>query len=56
MVALCIRFDELTAFTSGLAVVTTFVLRLLALRYHWRAPRAWNRRSTAVEAEAEETP
>ncbi|MGA4851502.1 trimeric intracellular cation channel family protein [Streptomyces sp. G5(2025)] len=56
MVALCIRFDELTAFTSGLAVVTTFVLRLLALRYHWRAPRAWNRRSTAVEAEVEETP
>ncbi|MBM7171510.1 trimeric intracellular cation channel family protein [Streptomyces sp. G44] len=56
MVALCIRFEELTAFTSGLAVVTTFVLRLLALRYHWRAPRAWNRRSTAVEAEAEETP
>ncbi|MGV9882319.1 trimeric intracellular cation channel family protein [Streptomyces sp. NPDC003006] len=56
MVALCIRFDELTAFTSGLAVVTTFVLRLLALRYHWRAPRAWHRRSTAVEAEVEETP
>ncbi|MGW0536418.1 trimeric intracellular cation channel family protein [Streptomyces sp. NPDC003032] len=56
MVALCIRFDELTAFTSGLAVVTTFVLRLLALRYHWRAPRAWHRRSTVVEAEAEETP
>ncbi|MET9549785.1 MULTISPECIES: trimeric intracellular cation channel family protein [unclassified Streptomyces] len=56
MVALCIRFDELTAFTSGLAVVTTFVLRLLALRYHWRAPRAWNRRSTAVEAETDKTP
>ncbi|MEU6126051.1 trimeric intracellular cation channel family protein [Streptomyces sp. NPDC047123] len=56
MVALCIRFEELTAFTSGIAVVTTFVLRLLALRYHWRAPRAWNRRSTAVEAEVEETP
>ncbi|MFF8654500.1 trimeric intracellular cation channel family protein [Streptomyces huasconensis] len=56
MVALCIRYDALTAFTSGLAVVTTFVLRLLALRYHWRAPRAWNRRSTAVEAEAQETP
>ncbi|MEU7645750.1 MULTISPECIES: trimeric intracellular cation channel family protein [Streptomyces] len=56
MVALCIRYEALTAFTSGLAVVTTFVLRLLALRYHWRAPRAWNRRSTAVEAEAQETP
>ncbi|MFF1381598.1 trimeric intracellular cation channel family protein [Streptomyces sp. NPDC058308] len=56
MIALCIRFEELTAFTSGLAVVTTFVLRLMALHYHWRAPRAWHRRSTAVEAEVEETP
>ncbi|MBA2944677.1 trimeric intracellular cation channel family protein [Streptomyces himalayensis] len=49
MVALCIRFDALSAVTSGIAVVTAFVLRLLAMRYHWRAPRAWNRRSTAVE-------
>lgn len=53
MVALCIRYDALTPFTSGLAVVTAFVLRLLAMRYHWRAPRAWNRRSTVSE---EETP
>jgi uncharacterized membrane protein YeiH len=51
MVALCIRFDALSAVTSGIAVVTAFVLRLLAMRYHWRAPRAWNRRSTAVEPE-----
>ncbi|GGX72319.1 trimeric intracellular cation channel family protein [Streptomyces fructofermentans] len=49
MVALCIRYDVLNAFTSGLAVVTAFVLRLLAMRYHWRAPRAWHRRSTAIE-------
>ncbi|MEU1118087.1 MULTISPECIES: trimeric intracellular cation channel family protein [unclassified Streptomyces] len=56
MVALCIEFDVLTAFTSGFAAVTAFVLRLLALHYHWRAPRAWNRRSTAVEAEVKETP
>ncbi|MEU5688594.1 trimeric intracellular cation channel family protein [Streptomyces venezuelae] len=56
MVALCIHFDALTAVTSSIAVVTAFTLRLLALRYHWRAPRAWNRRSTAVEAEVEETP
>ncbi|WP_320776979.1 trimeric intracellular cation channel family protein [Streptomyces sp. CRN 30] len=55
MVAVCIRFDALNAVTSGLAVVTAFVLRLLAMRYHWRAPRAWNRRSTAVEvAETED--
>ncbi|MEU3918306.1 trimeric intracellular cation channel family protein [Streptomyces sp. NPDC002659] len=49
MVVLCIQFDVLNAVTSGLAVVTAFVLRLLAMRFHWRAPRAWNRRSSAVE-------
>ncbi|MGW1027481.1 trimeric intracellular cation channel family protein [Streptomyces sp. NPDC002577] len=49
MVALCIKFDALSAVTSGVAAATAFVLRLLAMRYHWRAPRAWNRRSTAVE-------
>jgi uncharacterized membrane protein YeiH len=49
MVALCIRCDVLNSFTSGLAAVTAFVLRLLATRYHWRAPRAWNRRSTVSE-------
>ncbi|MBT2368508.1 trimeric intracellular cation channel family protein [Streptomyces sp. ISL-10] len=52
MVVLCIRFDVLNAATSGLAVVTAFVLRLLAMRYHWRAPRAWNRRSEATEEKA----
>lgn len=49
MVALCIKFDALSAVTSGIAAAAAFVLRLLAMRYHWRAPRAWNRRSTAVE-------
>ncbi|GAA1421193.1 trimeric intracellular cation channel family protein [Streptomyces thermospinosisporus] len=49
LVALCIRYDVLTAFTSGAAVITAFVLRLLAMRYHWRAPRAWHRRSTVRE-------
>jgi uncharacterized membrane protein YeiH len=51
MVVLCIRYDALTPFTSGLAIVTAFVLRLFAMRYHWRAPRAWNRRSTVREEE-----
>ncbi|WP_420035651.1 trimeric intracellular cation channel family protein [Streptomyces sp. cg28] len=55
IVVLCIRFDALNGFTSGIAVLTAFILRLLAMRYHWRAPRAWNRRSTAVEV-PEETP
>ncbi|MEU5597881.1 trimeric intracellular cation channel family protein [Streptomyces sp. NPDC020298] len=49
MVVLCIHYDLLTPYTTALAVVTAFVLRLLAMRYHWRAPRAWNRRSTVSE-------
>ncbi|WP_418959268.1 trimeric intracellular cation channel family protein [Streptomyces tritici] len=55
MVVLCIRFEALNAFTSGLAVLTAFLLRLLAMRYHWRAPRAWNRRSNAREEPGAET-
>ncbi len=51
MVAVCIRCDMLNPLTSAIAVLTAFVLRLLAMRYHWRAPRAWNRRSTVVEVE-----
>ncbi|MEU3279709.1 trimeric intracellular cation channel family protein [Streptomyces antibioticus] len=49
MVALCIRHDALTPLASGFAAAVAFVLRLLAMRYHWRAPRAWNRRSTVRE-------
>ncbi|MFD4788158.1 trimeric intracellular cation channel family protein [Streptomyces sp. NPDC058459] len=49
MVVLCIRFDALTSVTSGLAAAVAFALRLLAMKYHWRAPRAWNRRSTVTE-------
>ncbi|MFD5100457.1 trimeric intracellular cation channel family protein [Streptomyces albidochromogenes] len=53
MVALCIRFDALNAVTSGIAVVTAFVLRLLAMRFHWRAPRAWHRSSVKAEGKSE---
>lgn len=49
MIVLCIRFEALNAFTSGCAALTAFVLRLMALRYHWRAPRAYNRRSAAAD-------
>ncbi|CAM5573514.1 trimeric intracellular cation channel family protein [Streptomyces xanthochromogenes] len=49
MIVLFIRFDILTAGTSGLAVITAFLLRIAALKYHWRAPRAWNRRSSTLE-------
>ncbi len=50
IVALLIRFHALTAVTGALAAVTACVLRLLAMRYGWRAPRAWHRRSEAVES------
>ncbi|MCQ4206736.1 MULTISPECIES: trimeric intracellular cation channel family protein [Streptomyces] len=53
IVVLCIRFDTLNAFSSSTAVLTAFILRLLAMRYHWRAPRAWNRRSTGVDVTEE---
>ncbi|MFE9815458.1 trimeric intracellular cation channel family protein [Streptomyces sp. NBC_00236] len=49
MIVLCIRFEALNAFTSGCAVITAFTLRILALRYHWRAPRAYNRRSATPD-------
>ncbi|MCT9080072.1 trimeric intracellular cation channel family protein [Streptomyces fulvoviolaceus] len=49
MVVLCIRYEALTPLTGSLAAITAFVLRLLAMRFHWRAPRAWNRRSTVRE-------
>ncbi|MDG4861473.1 trimeric intracellular cation channel family protein [Streptomyces sp. T-3] len=51
IVVLCIRYDALNTVTSGLAVVIAFTLRLLAIKFHWRAPRAWNRRSSATEAD-----
>ncbi|GAA4899563.1 trimeric intracellular cation channel family protein [Streptomyces coeruleoprunus] len=52
MVVLFIRFEALNPFTSAVAALAAFILRLLALRYHWRAPRAWNRRSAAREETA----
>ncbi|WP_414167893.1 trimeric intracellular cation channel family protein [Streptoverticillium reticulum] len=47
--ALMIRYDALNGPTAVVPVVTAFVLRLLAMHYHWRAPRAWHRRSAAAE-------
>ncbi|MEV2217194.1 trimeric intracellular cation channel family protein [Streptomyces sp. NPDC050997] len=49
MVALCIRYGALTPLTSAFAALTAFLLRLFAMRFHWRAPRAWHRRSTVQE-------
>ncbi|MEU6734893.1 trimeric intracellular cation channel family protein [Streptomyces physcomitrii] len=51
LVVLFIDHGMLNGATATLAVVTVFILRLLAMRYHWRAPRAWNRRSEVAERE-----
>ncbi len=56
MVAVCLWFDVMSAVAGGVAAVTAFVLRLLAMRYHWRAPRAWNRRSAVAESEEAPAP
>ncbi|NJP68283.1 TRIC cation channel family protein [Streptomyces spiramenti] len=42
-VALLLRFDALNNWTMSAAALTAFVIRLLALRFNWRAPRAWSR-------------
>ncbi|MEO3767460.1 trimeric intracellular cation channel family protein [Streptomyces sp. B8F3] len=46
--ALLIRFDQVEPATATAAAALAFVLRLLALRFRWRAPRAWQRRSRAA--------
>ncbi|MFF0729627.1 trimeric intracellular cation channel family protein [Streptomyces sp. NPDC004134] len=46
--ALLIRFDQVGPATATAAAALAFVLRLLALRFRWRAPRAWQRRSRAA--------
>lgn len=48
-VALLLRYDALNDLTMSLSALGAFALRLLALRFGWRAPRAWNRRSAAAE-------
>ncbi|MFC5721244.1 trimeric intracellular cation channel family protein [Streptomyces gamaensis] len=50
LAAVLLRFDALDGPTAAIPVVVAFVLRLLAMKYHWRAPRAWHRRSAAREA------
>ncbi|NSC24033.1 trimeric intracellular cation channel family protein [Streptomyces albus subsp. chlorinus] len=50
-VALLIHLDEVRPTTAVGAALLAFVLRLLALRYNWRAPRAWKRSSATLDAE-----
>lgn len=49
LVALLVETDSLNAFTATCAAVFAFAFRVLALRYNWRAPRAWRRNSEVFE-------
>lgn len=49
--ALLLGAGALNAVTMTLAAFLAFVVRLLALRFGWRAPRAWHRRSQVEDAE-----
>ncbi|MFI6449167.1 trimeric intracellular cation channel family protein [Kitasatospora sp. NPDC050543] len=51
MVVVLIGQDHLTAATGTAAALTAFGLRMLALKYGWRAPRAWHRRSSRAGEE-----
>ncbi|TDU04061.1 putative membrane protein YeiH [Streptomyces sp. 846.5] len=51
VVAVLIALGRLDGVTGTLAALVAFVLRLLALRYDWRAPRAWHRGSGSSAAD-----
>ncbi|MFI9327569.1 trimeric intracellular cation channel family protein [Kitasatospora sp. NPDC052868] len=51
LVVLLIGLDHLTAVTGTAAALTAFVLRMCALRYGWRAPRAWHRNGSRTSEE-----
>jgi uncharacterized membrane protein YeiH len=51
VVAALIALGRLDGITGTLAALVAFVLRLLALRYDWRAPRAWHRGSGSSAAD-----
>jgi uncharacterized membrane protein YeiH len=53
IVAGLITVHHLTAVTGTFAALSAFVLRMLALRYDWRAPRAWHRGSASPEGEGD---
>ncbi|MHA6763011.1 trimeric intracellular cation channel family protein [Streptacidiphilus sp. PAMC 29251] len=51
LVAVLIWTKELDGVTGTLAALVAFSLRMLALRYDWRAPRAWHRGSSSSGAD-----
>ncbi|MFC1429972.1 trimeric intracellular cation channel family protein [Streptacidiphilus sp. N1-3] len=52
MVAVLIWMNALDGVTGTLAALVAFTLRMLALRYDWRAPRAWHRGSSSSGGES----
>ncbi|GAA2751761.1 MULTISPECIES: trimeric intracellular cation channel family protein [Kitasatospora] len=51
VVAVLIATDHLDPLNASLAALSAFVIRLLALRYGWRAPRAWHRNGSRTSEE-----
>nr|WP_206313620.1 trimeric intracellular cation channel family protein [Streptomyces coryli] len=45
LTALLLKADQLSPAAGAAAAALAFTVRLLAMRYGWRAPRAWQRRS-----------
>ncbi|MFI5532593.1 trimeric intracellular cation channel family protein [Kitasatospora sp. NPDC051853] len=51
MVAVLTATGTLTTATGTAAALTAFVLRMLALKFGWRAPRAWHRNGSRTSEE-----
>ncbi|WP_329498221.1 trimeric intracellular cation channel family protein [Kitasatospora herbaricolor] len=49
--AVLIAVDHLTAATGTTAALTAFLLRMFALKFGWRAPRAWHRNGSRTSEE-----
>jgi uncharacterized membrane protein YeiH len=51
LAAALIGLHHLTTLTVSAAAMIAFALRMLALRYGWRAPRAWHRNGSRTSEE-----
>ncbi|GAA2270213.1 MULTISPECIES: trimeric intracellular cation channel family protein [Kitasatospora] len=51
LVAILISIGRLSTATASAAALTAFGLRMLALKYGWRAPRAWHRNGSRTSEE-----
>jgi uncharacterized membrane protein YeiH len=51
LVAILISAGRLSTVTASAAALAAFGLRMLALKYGWRAPRAWHRNGSRTSEE-----